>query len=60
MGHITHQYGPYYRPTPNPSLRRGAQTPPFSSSSPHGGTEGGSQYGPYYRPTPAPPQVRGP
>ena len=24
MGHITDQYGPYYRPTPNLSLGRGA------------------------------------
>ena len=25
MGHITDQYGPYYRPTPNPSPREGCR-----------------------------------
>ena len=24
MGHITDQYGPYYKPTPNPSPREGS------------------------------------
>ncbi len=25
MGHITDQYGPYYKPTPNPSPREGSR-----------------------------------
>ena len=25
MGHITDQYGPYYKPTPNPSPREGGE-----------------------------------
>ena len=57
MGHITDQYGPYYRPTPAPPQGRGAKrhshktyksykTHKYHSANkpllpPYGGTEGG-------------------